>query len=209
MGKTKSHTAYKTEDGARVPSVTTVIALLDKPALHHWIAKVTREGLDWTKVRDEAASIGTLAHAMIFSRLKNEDMDMSEYSQSDIARANDCLGKYIKWEEEHPKIEDIMLETPMVSQRYSYGGTIDRLCVINGVFTIIDYKTGKAIYDDMWLQMAAYMQLAKEHGYPVKAARILRIGRDEAEGFEEQVKTDLKNEWQVFKRLREIYELRN
>ena len=208
MGKTKSHTAYKTSDGKRVPSVTTIIGILDKPALHYWIANVTKEGKDWTKVRDDAADVGTLVHALIFSHLRGETLDLSDFPQDVIERAESCLIRYWDWEKEHPGIKDITLEEPMVSEKYGYGGTLDRLCLMDDAYTIIDYKTSKEIYDDMWLQMAAYVNLAIEAGYPVKKIRILRIGREEKEGFDEKVRDDLSTEWEIFLHLKRVYELR-
>lgn len=50
-GKNKIHKKYLNKNGDVVASVTTVLRILDKPALLHWVAKMTREGKDWTKVR--------------------------------------------------------------------------------------------------------------------------------------------------------------
>lgn len=208
MKKTNLHTVYKTADGKRVPGVTTIIGILNKPQLLYWVANVTREGKDWTKVRDDAAGVGTLTHAMIFSHLRGEAMDTSEYSPEDVSRAETCLIKYRDWEKEHPNMENELLEHPMISEQFGYGGTIDRLSLIDGNLVLIDYKTGKEIYDDMWLQMAGYKQLLEENGHFITSARILRIGRDENEGFEEQTRKDLTTEWEIFRRLREVYELK-
>jgi hypothetical protein len=42
----------------------------------------------------------------------------------------------------------------------------------------------------------------------VASTRILRIGRDESEGFEEVVRTSLETEGEIFLRCLEIYKLR-
>jgi hypothetical protein len=72
---------------------------------------------------------------------------------------------------------------------------------------LIDHKTGKGIYDEMFYQLAAYRQLLSEAGHQVTSCRILRIGRDATEGFEERVMTDLTRQWKVFEHCLGIYEL--
>ena len=54
----------------------------------------------------------------------------------------------------------------------------------------------------------AAVKLAEEHGFPVKRCRILRVGRDETEGFEERVVTDTEKYFRVFQNLLEIYYLK-
>lgn len=205
-GKTKIHTVYKTQDGARVPSVTTILGILDKPALLTWAWQCGVDGLDYREVRDNAADIGTLAHLMIMGHLKNEKPDLSEYSSSDINKAENCLIKYWDWEKEHP-IEPVLVEAPLVSEEYGFGGTIDCLARLNGDLILIDHKTGKAIYPEMLHQLAAYSQLLKEAGYLVSSARILRIGRDEQGDFEERIAGNLDKNWTLFQNCLNIYNL--
>jgi hypothetical protein len=205
--KSKLHTIYRLSSGEEVPSVTTVLAILEKPGLHFWIADVTRAGNDWTKIRDNAGDVGTLAHYLIMCTLKGEAPDTNEYSQADIQKASNCLAKFKSWLKEHP-VSPVMIETPLVSEEYKYGGTLDLFAEYNGEFTLVDFKTGKALYPEYFYQVAAYRQLLQEQGWPVASARILRIGRDESEGFEEVIKTNLKTEWEIFLRCLEIYRLR-
>ena len=88
--KKKIHTVYKLADGSRVPSVTTALGILNKPKLLNWAWKCGVDGLDYRAVRDNAADIGTLAHYFILCHLKHETPDTSEYSQSDIDKAETC-----------------------------------------------------------------------------------------------------------------------
>ena len=60
----------------------------------------------------------------------------------------------------------------------------------------------------MVYQLAAYRQLLIEHGHTVDNVRIVRIGRDESEGFEDRIFGNLDKAWQVFWHLRQIYDLR-
>jgi predicted RecB family nuclease len=138
--------------------------------------------------------------------LKGEQPDTSEYSQADIQKANNCRAKFRNWLKEHP-ISPIMIETPLVSEEYKYGGTLDLFAEFNSEFILVDFKTRKALYDEYFYQLAAYRQLLHEQGWPVANARILRIGRDEDEGFEEVIRTNLETEYQIFLKCLEIYQL--
>lgn len=78
--KTKIHTVYKTADGKRVPSVTTILGILNKPALLDWAWRMGCEGQDYKAVRDNAGDIGTLAHYLILCHLKGEKPETQDYS---------------------------------------------------------------------------------------------------------------------------------
>lgn len=203
----KAHTIYKLADGTRVPGSTTITGLLNKPYLITWSNRLGLEGIDSTKYRDDAASVGTLAHAMVQAHLQGETLDMGIYSQRDIDLAENALVSYYDWEKNH-KIEPIICEVPLVSEKYRYGGTVDCYCKLDGVPTLLDFKTGKAIYDEYFFQLAAYEELLKEHGYPVEQRRILRIGREETEGFEERGVPDTTKYFEVFKSLLNVYYLK-
>lgn len=206
LTKTQAHIQYRLQDGTLVPGVTTILSILAKRELLDWAWRCGREGLDYREVRDIAGDIGTLAHYLITCHLKGETLDISEYSPVEVERAKNCLAKYQRWEREHP-ISPVMIETPLVSEEFKYGGTLDLFAEYNGEFILIDFKTGKAIYDEYLCQLAAYRKLLEEQGWPVANARILRIGTDEDEGFEERIRTNLDNEWQRFWHCLEFYRL--
>lgn len=207
--RVKIHTVYKTQAGNRVPSVTTILGILNKPALLEWAWKLGTEGIDYKAVRDNAADIGTLAHYLIMCHLRQETPDISEYSAQDIGKAENCLIKYWDWEKTNP-IKPIGVELPLVSEVYGYGGTIDFLGYdSSNDLILVDHKTGKGIYPEMFYQLAAYAQLLREQEqqWVVKSARILRIGRDENEGFEERVVYNLDKHFELFKHCLGIYRL--
>jgi hypothetical protein len=206
MPKVNAHTQYINANGNRVVGVTTVLNVLDKPALVKWANNLGLQGLDSNKYRDKMADVGTITHLRILSHLKGIEPDLSEYSQSDIKTSDNCMLSYYEWEKHH-KLEPICIETPLVSDRYGYGGTPDFVGLIDGRLEIIDYKTGNGIYGSAYYQVAAYRQMAQELGHNVEHARILRIGRDENEGFEERLVTKFDDEFQLFLRCLDIYNL--
>ena len=195
----KMHQKYVTSDGRTVPGVTTVLGVLAKPALIHWAWDLGTKGIDYRKYRDKMANIGTLAHYLIECDLKEVDPELDSYSPEEINLAENCLISYWEWKKKNnPKV--IATELQLVSDCYGYGGTIDLYCEIDGLKYLVDFKTGKAIYPEMICQLSAYYYVMDENGYPVDKIQILRIGRDETEGFEVQEKMigELRWYWSKF-----------
>ena len=209
MSNKKIHTVYKKADGIRVPSVTTYLGILNKPALVGWAWKLGTEGLDYMKVKDEAGRIGTLTHYLVNAEVSGQPLDdevMRDYTPNEIAQASIPMGKFLEWHKQH-KLAPIVMEEPLVSELYGFGGTPDFYGEVDGVLTLLDYKTGKAIYDEAFYQVAAYKELLEEHGYAVESVHILRLGKDEIEGFEDRVVESTDLHWEVFLHCRHVYEL--
>jgi hypothetical protein len=207
--KTKAHIRYTLKDGSIVPGVTTVLGILAKPALIPWANRLGLQGIDVNKYVDEKAEIGSLAHLMILAYLKGEKLDTSEYSQKVIDKAENCLISFFQWEKRNP-FKVLLVEKSLVSEKWGYGGTLDLLAQweTDGNEALIDFKTSPAIYPDMIFQLAAYEQPLLENGYCPVTKHILRIGRDESEGFEERTLFDLSLHWEIFKNCLNIYNLK-
>ena len=204
--RTKAHITYRAEDQEIVPGVTTILGILNKPALVKWANNLGLRGIDSSKFVDEKAAIGTLAHQMIADYLKGEQTDTSEYSKVQIDQAENAALAFFEWERTHP-IEPVLVETPLVSELYRFGGTIDCLARLNGDLCLVDFKTSSGIFPEMMIQVAAYRQLLEEAGYDADRVIILRIGRTPDEGFEERHVGQLDKRWQIFKHALAIYNL--
>lgn len=204
---TRAHTRYRTADGKRVPGVTTIIGVMDKPHLVKWANNLGLEGIDSTAYRDRLADVGTLAHHLIECHWKGEEPQTDAYSAEHIGLASNAFLKYLAWEQDKT-IEPILVEAQLVSEQYRYGGTIDFYGLVNGTPTIVDLKTSKAIYDTHLYQVAAYSQLLKEAGYEVEQVRVLQVGRTEDEDFSERIlsRVGIEPRWEVFRLCRELYE---
>jgi len=207
----RAHQRYKTADGMIVPSVTTALYILNKPQLVSWANKLGLEGIDSNEYTKAAARIGTLVHAMIEAYLLNNEIDLADYSENEIDQAQTGYVKFIEWKKEH-EFNLVHAEQQFVSEEHKYGGTIDCLAYIDGALTLLDFKTGKAIYDEYFYQLSAYEGLLKENGFSVANVTILRIGRDEEEGFETRTlkanSSKLKNDFEIFKSCLHIYNLK-
>jgi len=207
--KVKAHIRYKNELGKRLPGVTTVIGVLNKPLLVPWANRLGLEGINVKDYVNDKADIGTLVHEMMFCDLKGTEVDTSYYTGQQIDIAQNSFKKYLAWKKEHT-IKPLILEEGMVSEKYQYGGTIDNYCLIDGVPTLIDYKTCKALYSEHFIQVSAYRQLLREARYKVKQCAILRVGRSEMEGFEYVPISTKKLAlcWKIFKNCLQIYNLK-
>jgi hypothetical protein len=204
------HTVYKSEDGKRLPSVTTVLGVLAKPALIKWAHGLGLKGIDMDSYRDELADVGKLAHRMILDHLRGDKTDTAHYTPEQIDLAENCFLKYLEWERQH-KVEPIMVETPLASTTHGYGGTPDFYGKVDGVLTLMDYKTGKGIYEEYWYQLGGYDLLITERvpvaEWPV-CHRILNIGRSNDEQFVEETRSSVATEAQIFLHCLSIYKLK-
>ena len=201
--KSKAHQRYKLADGTGVPGVTTITGQLNKPALIIWANRLGLQGIDSSKFRDDKADIGTLAHEMILAHLSKREPETEDYSKNQIDAAENSFLSYLEWEKQH-KIEPILTEFQAVSETHKYGGAFDFYGFIDEALEVVDFKTGSGIYDEMWLQVAAYGKLIIQ---PIHRYRILNIPRTEDESFKEEVKTDLSLHFEAFLKLLDFYYL--
>jgi hypothetical protein len=206
----KAKPKYKNSSGLTVPSVTTALGELSKPALIKWANRMGLEGIDVDKYKDELADIGTLTHYLIISRLKEEVPDVNEFTPEQLKLAESCYRRYVDWEGRNP-VKCIFAEEPLVSEIYQYGGQPDLYAVCHSDLILADFKTNaRGIFPEMIYQVAAYRQLLIENGYKITKAVILRIGRGTDEGVDEKILTasEMNNGFEIFMRSLEIYKLK-
>ena len=187
-----------------------------------WSRKEALKGEDPNKIRDVAAEIGTLAHALIeeylgltYETVEPKPVDRDEYTKADLKKANKSFQAYMEWEGKQ-EIEVLKSELQLPHPYLMYGGTIDMIATLDGELTLVDFKTGKNVYNDHVIQVAAYRRLMidqdsyQEGGYPTDApAIILHIskesGRFTAHDFTAK---DLFAPWLVFQHCLEIRNLK-
>lgn len=190
MRSCRAHTTYRTESGRIVPGVTTILGIINKPQLIKWANNLGLRGIDSTKYVDETARVGTLAHAMIQEYLGGflggkTTWNRGDYTPNEIDLAENALIKFLEWEK-RSAVEPVKVELPLVSELRLYGGTIDFYGRVDGRYYLIDFKTSAKLYVEHSLQVAAYWNLLREHGYKIDGVKLLRIGRDNSEGFEDK-----------------------
>jgi len=205
--KSKVHTIYKLKSGRRLPGITTITGILAKPALIHWAWNLGTKGIDYRKFRDDKAEIGTLVHYLIMQYLKGEEPRTDDYTKNQIDQAENSMLSFLEWEKSHP-LSPILVETPLVSEKYGFGGTLDILAKMNGDNSLVEVKTGANVYPEYIYQLAAQSILLRENGYGVDNARILNIGRTEDEAFQDRRVGNLSKEKELFLHCLAIYNLK-
>jgi hypothetical protein len=203
---------YLTKDGDSVPSVTTILGRFkDSSRLLHWAWRQGKEGLDYRQTRDNAASIGTVVHGCAerfilgVDRLSLEDHIISALPVvEDAVKGIEAFRSFLRWFDKHqPKITDT--ELPLVSERYRFAGCID--LVAAGPWQI-DIKSGRGVYLDHALQIAAYDILHEEvRGERFQRFSILHIPKDGSECVLYDWADGLDSARAMFLALRTAYEL--
>jgi len=204
--KTKAHTRYRNKANDIVVGVTTITGILNKPALVRWANNLGLKGIDSTKYVDDLANVGTLAHLMVENYLNLQETDFSDFTQNERDRAENAIIKFFAWEKEND-FEMIGTEMKLISEEHQFGGQCDIYGELNGKKTLIDLKTSKACYSEHYTQVSAYRALLEENGYPVEDTRILRIGREEKEGFDDLHVPNIDLHFKKFLLCLEIYQL--
>lgn len=208
---TKRHTIYKTKDGKRVPGVTTITGMLDKPALKYWGNNIGLQGIKIREYVDKLAEIGTLVHEMVEADFMGKEASTAGYTEQQIDLAENGFLSYLAWKEkDNKKIEPMYNEVRLISEVWRIGGTADVICVLNGEVTLLDLKTGSGIYPEMEMQVSAYASIAREMGYNIEKVRILNIPRSEDETFLDPVVSDKQQSLycKMFGYLRKCYEIK-
>lgn len=149
-------------DGQRVPSVTTIIGKFkDAGGLVHWAWQLGIDGIDYRRVRDDAASAGTMAHEAVEAWVKGDPIG---FSSDEIGiRAERAFGAFLEWADQ-TQLKIVQAEVPLLSHRHRFGGTLDAM-LVRGRLSLGDWKTSNGVYAEYLLQIAAYGILWEEN-YP-------------------------------------------
>lgn len=200
---------YHNAKGERIPGNTTVIGSnlgWSKGALMYWAWKEGKEGRDFRQTRDTAADAGTVCHAMIEADIKKKPIERSGNPEVD-SKAETGYLNFLEWKKMYG-LELISMETPLVSEKYQFGTTIDILARVAGKRSIVEVKTSNDIYEDMLIQMAA-QRVAWDENHPtekIEALHLLKVNKEVA-AFSHHYWDDLDIGWQAFIALRELHDL--
>ena len=160
--------------GVALPSVTTVLNVLDKPALAQWRVDQAVEAMRsawspdkpytegerdallngsrfaWRAVSGAAASKGKLAHEWIERHVYGTKQP--DPTDPEVHAATNA---FLEWEASHD-VEYLEHELAVADPVHGYAGTLDSLIRYDGKIALLDLKTSKGIYAEYYLQLAAY-----------------------------------------------------
>lgn len=171
----------------RVPSVSAIVKRLDKgDALINWAANCAAdEMMQWitkaalsekvdfeealqaadnsrtahTRIRDAAGDVGTKLHDYAKDYMRGKVALLPP-----DARVIRVAGAFRDWHAENV-FSDFRLERRVYSAKWRFAGTPDFFGKFNGQLAVLDYKTGKGIYSEQWIQLMAYkLALEEEYG---------------------------------------------
>ena len=170
---TDTHKIYYNSKGEEIPSATTILKLISKPALVKWANYL---GFRRINVDDElfkSSEYGTMIHEFANCILQNKIIIYIEddYPRQKVLRS---LSPLVHWITDND-IEPIHLEKEFISDEFNFGGTLDFYGKVNGKYEITDFKTSKQIRLSMFIQLALYIILLEEHGNKVDQCRIILL----------------------------------
>lgn len=182
--------------GKPVPGVTTILRVIDKPAILGWSKKVMRDYWlsacrsgrtdfdaiykeSWTadkKISKEAADIGSNVHAYAEAALKNLPLPELVTDQAKLGAE-----AFHKWMDAH-NVQVLASERMVFSKQFYYAGTCDLIAKIDGALCVGDFKTSSGIYPEMRMQTAAYQHaLQEEKGMKFDKRWIIRFDKKTGE----------------------------
>src|SRR3989442_580619 len=196
---------FYTIDGCRLPSVTTILDVIAKPALGPWYAKQERryfetamlEALSKPRAPDPeyvlsavvdalggvqaadreeqpAATIGTAIHAGIEWQLRTR---LGEDAGPEPVLPDAAAWAVESWKDWAKSIalEPLAIERTVYCEACGYAGTLDLYALVEGALTVLDWKSGRAIYPETFLQNVAYRHAAERQGLPSTQGLIVRV----------------------------------
>lgn len=215
---------YRLADGAKIPSVTTVLGRfkdsggLVYKAKENW-HEAGRRGLPFE--RDaywgspvnwgvDAKEAGSIAHGWIEDYLHGDD-NTRVPNGADLAACELAVVGYQAFKDwaRLVSLEVIETETPLVSEVHRFGGTLDCVARISGTLAILDWKTSNKVYGEYISQVAAYRQLLRERDGEAAPdlAFLLRVGKTHADfAFYSWPAAVLDLGWRFFLAARELYD---
>lgn len=179
-----TYVRHKDRYGKVVPSVTTIIGSnvgWGKEFLLKWANDEGLAGRNYKESRQKAADTGTLAHTMVEDHIHNRThlTPPGTPIEQKMAAANAFDAFYDWFVTNDIQIERTEIAIVSEKLKTNFGGRIDAKGTFNGLHTIFDWKTSKAVYENYVLQVAAYAYLYEElHGIEIDQAIIVRIGKD-------------------------------
>ena len=190
-------------NGEFVPAVTSVLSttIAKQQFLMPWAVKM---GAEWFKENSEAFSQAEISIEDMVNGIKKAYKKKSagaidlgrqvhEWCEQAILwklgnaevpsmpadeKAVNAINAFREWIK-HNEVEWLAAEQRVYSRTHNYAGTVDAVARVNGEFAVIDFKTSARIYEEYYLQVAAYSKCVEDiYGEPVDAAYILRFDKE-------------------------------
>lgn len=169
-------------NGVQYPSVSKILGMLNKPALLGWAANCAVDYINenlhiiqnttdvhrakdvlevarkaYKVKKDAAADAGTQCHHAIQMYIEGHD----PYPSLVCEESKRGFQAFLSWESKN-HVEWLESEVQVYCVSIGYAGRFDAIAMVNGHRYLIDFKTSKSIYDEMYWQVCAYRQAYNE-----------------------------------------------
>lgn len=136
---------YRTPEGKKYPSVTTVLSEESKASIMAWRARVGAE--EANKISHQASTRGTAVHQLAENYVNNMEDWRDGAMQNNIHSFNQIrpiLDKHV---------DNIYVqEASLYSNKLEVAGTVDLIAEWDGELSVIDYKTSRKPKKEEWIQ---------------------------------------------------------
>ena len=126
------HESYYNSNGDEIPSITTILKLLNKPELMDWANVMGRIGKNHKDISEYSAQIGTYSHYIIERISKKKILHhkgmYEDLSDKQIKCVKNCVNAFKEWKKDR---EPIFVESELRIQNEKVGGTLDCICDID------------------------------------------------------------------------------
>ena len=158
----------------KLPSVTTIIGRFKNAiGLIIWSNQLGLKGLNYFDELKNAGNIGTNLHDLAELAILKKDYQIPE-----DPTVLHCFNQFLEWWD-NLTCEVIWTEKKYISKELNVGGCPDLLVKKDGKYILVDFKTSKAIYSDMIIQLSCYAELIRENdGIEIDRAVIVRFPKD-------------------------------
>jgi len=121
---------------------------------------------------ERAGAIGTQVHHWIEWKLRQQlGQPVGAPPKVDEPARCACFA-FLAWAE-RVRLAPRLIEQTVWSKKHRYAGTMDLLADVDGVLTLVDFKTGKAIYPEAHVQNVAYQVALAEMGHAAPAEGLI------------------------------------
>jgi hypothetical protein len=204
---------YTNAAGLSIPGTNDITGRYkDAGALIHWAHKQGKQGLP---LYDRSAiDIGSAVHKMAELDLigapdREIEAALHTYlsAPNHLAMAHTSFKAYREWREQC-RVRPLAQEVSLVSEKHQYGGTPDLVAIINNGIGLVDFKTGKAVYNEMKVAVAAHGNLWDEARPTQKldSYHLIILPKDGG-AFQHHAYEDLTLEWELFQAYLNAYNL--
>jgi hypothetical protein len=112
------------------------------------------------RAREEAAEIGVSAHDWLRDYWKGYQSGVCP-PMPEEGKVRNCINAALDWFQQHD-IKPLFVEQAQYSRIHKISGRPDFIGLVDGQLSVIDYKSTKALYPEIALQMAAYAKFHEE-----------------------------------------------